>query len=214
MSEPAFVDPAAPPASANRWDDFLARLDQLKNSDATEAKAKELRELEIRVAVERENLADAKAERGDLDARASALDRHEAELRLLEREQNAKFDDARRELVAQHRRLVEIESAIKFRILRHAGALAGFDARLQSVPEWSAIDRLTGAPVDVVEEMRSPSMELTREGFGDDKFSAQSTLTRSVPMSEHDDLPMPQRPDPSARSRRRSRRGAERRATP
>jgi hypothetical protein len=211
MSDPTFVDPAAPSAS-DRFGDLLAFLDLFKNRDAIEAAARQLRELEIRIAVARENLAEAKAEHGDLDARASMLDRRAAELRLLEREQTAKFDDARLELVAQHRRLVEIESAIKLRLLRHADALGGFDARLQSVPEWSAIDRLAGAPVDVVEEMRPPSMQTTREGWGDDKFSDQSTLTRSVPMSEHDDLPMPQRPDASARSRRR--RGAERRVTP
>jgi hypothetical protein len=215
MSDPTFVDPAAPSVSAVRFGDFLALLDLLKNRDAIEAVAKQLRELEVRVAVERENLADAKAEHGDLDARALTLDRRDAELRLLEREQNAKFDDARQELVAQHRRLVEIESAIKFRILRHAGALAGFNPILQSVPSWDAIDRLAGAPVDVVEEMRAPSTELAREGFGGDKFSEQSTLTRSMPMpamSEHDDLPMPSPPVSNKRPARRGYRAAMRRA--
>ena len=213
MSDPTFIDPAAPSASADRFGDLFALLDQLKNPDATEAKAKQLRELEIRVAVARENLADVKAERGDLDARAAALDRREAEFGLRERAQEAKFADARRELVEQHRRLVEIESAIKLRLLRHSGALAGFDPRLQSVPSWSAIDRLVGGPVDVIEEMRAPSMATTREGFGGDQF-APSTLTRSTPMSAHDDLPTPKPPDPSAGSRRRSRRGADRRVMP
>ena len=225
MTDLTFVDPSAPSASdyfksttsgrSDRFGDLLALLHLLKTPDAIEAAAKTAaRARNADRGCEVENLADVKAERGDLDARASMLNRREAELRLLEREQNAKFDDARRELVAQHRRLVEIESAIKLRLLRHAGALAGFDARLQSVPDWPAIDRLTGAPVDGIEEMRSPSMATTREGFGDDKFSDQSTLTRSVPMSEHDDLPTPKLPDPSAKSRRRSRRGAERRVTP
>lgn len=200
-------------SSADRFADLLALLDQLKNPDATEAKVKELRELEIRIAVAAENLDIAKGEHRDLDARAAMLDRREAELRLLEHAQNAKFDDARRELVAQHRHLVEIETAIKFRILRHAGALAGFDARLQSVPEWSAIDRLAGAPVDVIDEMRSPNMELTREDWSGNKFS-ESTLTRSMPMpamSEHDDQPMP-KPPPNKRPSRRGYRAAMRRA--
>jgi hypothetical protein len=156
MSDPSFVDPAAPSEPADRFGDLLALLDLFKNRDAIEAAAKQLRELEVRIEVAKSNLADAKQEHGDLDARAAALDRREAELRLLEHEQNAKFDDARNVLVAQHRRLVETETQIKFRVLQHAGALAGFNPAIQSVPEWSAIDRLAGAPVDVVEEMRAP----------------------------------------------------------
>jgi hypothetical protein len=211
MSDPNFVDPAAPSAPAHdRYGDLFTLLDFLKNRDAIEAQARQLRELEIRIAVERENLDDAKTERGDLEARAAALDKFAAELGLREREQNAKFDDARNELVAQHRKLVEIETAIKFRILRHAGALVGFNPELQSVPSFDTVDRMIGVPVDTISEMRAPGTELAREGWSGDKFSEQSTLTRSVPMSEHDDLPMPRPPDPSATSRRRARRAGRR----
>jgi hypothetical protein len=214
MSDPNFVDPAVPSAPAiDRFSDLLVLLDLLKNSDAIEAAAKQLRELEVRIAVARENLADAKQEHGDPDERAAALDRREAEHKLVECEQDAKFDDARRELVAHHRKLVEIETAIKFRILRHADALAGFNSAIQSVPSWDAIDRLAGAPVDVVEEMRATGTELTntKASWGGDQLTG--TLTRSVPMSEHDDLPLPKPPDLSTSPRRRSRR-ARRRIAP
>ena len=202
--DPTFVDPVASSApAADRFADLFALLHLFENRDAIQAAARELRELEIRIAVERENLADVKAERGDFDAKALMLDQAEGELQLRELEQNARFDDARQELVAHHRRLTEIESAIKFRLLQHAGVLAGFDPRLQNIPDWSVIDRLIGAPVDVVEEMR-PSSMATTESWGGDQLTGG--LTRSV---SQDDLPTPKPPDLSAKSRRHLRRGAE-----
>jgi hypothetical protein len=87
-----------------------------------------------------------------------------------------------------------------------SGMLAGYDIGIREMPSWDAIAKALGT-TDAIEEIRDQPTDLVREGFGDDKFSEGSTLTRSISsMAAQDDLPMMARPaDPSAKSRRQSR---------
>ena len=73
---------------------------------------------------------------------------------------------------------------MRVRLLNHAGWLEGFrSGGIRELPDWDAIEKMLGM-TDAIPEMQDRPTELVREGWSGDKFSAQSTLTRSLPMAE------------------------------
>jgi hypothetical protein len=171
-------------------------------------------DLKAKAAAAAEAKVDAQLAQNVLDEKASALTQREAAVEERERQIKIReftFAQRHEEAVGQLRSsylaLVQSDSAMKTRIMNFSGMLAGFDVGIRELPNWPALERMLGI-VDVIPEMRDPPAELTREGFGGDKFSDQSTLTRAAPstMDEADQLPLLSRPaDPSGRARRRSR---------
>ena len=195
----ALIRLAADPAA------FEARLRDLQSQTATALEAKAAAEAAAALLAERE--AAVAQQQAKLNEREHEVASREAHLHF-------SVKDATERLRKSYLSQVELDSAIKRRVLRFAGMLEGFSSPLQQLPEWSSIERMLGEPVDEIVELQPESTVLTREGFGSDKFSEQSTLTRSMPvmasMNEHDDLPTPMPVNRSpVRSSRRARRAAE-----
>jgi hypothetical protein len=137
------------------------------------------------------HLAALTAQRDDFLLHGKALDQRERAIKVREYEFEQKVQEVTGQLRAGYTSLVEGDSAMKRRILNFSGMLDGFAPTIRALPDWPAIERMLGMRVDVIPEMRDIPTQNVREGTTGDGFIPGSTLTRSTPMSEHDDLPMP-----------------------
>jgi hypothetical protein len=194
-------------AMAERVDRLAARLDLVAETPSIAAGLQQLAEIEAEIAAGKERLSAIAEQEAALQQREVALETRERQLKVKQYEFEKRLEEATAQLRASYASLVASDNAMKMRILNYAGMLAGFNPTIQQLPDWSALERMLGV-VDAITEMQDTPTVLTREGWVGEKFSEQTTLTRSVPtaeMASHDDLPT--LPPPAVQNKRPSRRG-------
>jgi len=182
------VDPVA---AALALTDLLAEFSKAYKLVTTDkAKAARLRavaKLDRRAAAAEQKFAaiTAQAEQvqAALDARAAALDERERAITQRESSFEASLHEAHDSLRQYHDNLAQEDKRIRYRILSYADLLHGYNAQLQSLPDWPAIKQLVpDLPADLP---AAPVAEIVSENVREDwtgqhSFIADSSLTRSV----------------------------------
>ncbi|HZV07280.1 MAG TPA: hypothetical protein VE999_19510 [Gemmataceae bacterium] len=169
--------PTAIPSSA--FDDAIALIKLAADPKAFQARLNELTAAGTKA---REEKAAAVKAQSELAARVAELDKREASLDALRSQLSDKSDfveERHAELKTVAASLRKLETTLKMRILNHAGALEGFDPKLQSLPDWAEIDAEIGIPRDP--HFDEP-IALDPGGVEPVSYAAAGvTLTRSTP---------------------------------
>jgi hypothetical protein len=160
--------PAAPASSA--FEDLTALLRLIGDDKTYQKRLDQFMAASTRA---REEAAGAERAQAALAQRVAEIDKREAKIA----EAEVDLHTRKRQVEGQHaklfdhaRHLDEVADQIKLRLLRYAGVLGNFNPKLQSIPDWAAVDRELAMPRDVHMDGNDTTTE-----------RGEATITEAVP---------------------------------
>jgi septal ring factor EnvC (AmiA/AmiB activator) len=175
------------PAPVDRFGDVLALLAAVRSAKVTEQALKRLRKLERDIAVAESRLAAAVVHlattKAELAQRSAAADERDAAIEQRETAFEAAVREARDHLRGFYDSIAQEDRRIRYRILIAADLLHGYNEKLQTLPDWRAIQRML--PQLQFDEPAEPPadddvFQNVRTDWSGSEFMVDSTLTRVV----------------------------------
>jgi hypothetical protein len=173
------------PVPYDRFADAIELCRIFRKAGTTEAALIKARKAERKEAAAEQRTAaltaQAEQREAELAQRAAELAEGERALEIARGDFETSLAEAHATLRASHDNLSDVDRRLRYRILTHAGLLAGFNEELQTLPNWQQIKQLVP---NLPDDLPAPPAEVVSENVSEDwagsAFVSGSTVTRTV----------------------------------